>query len=304
MNEKQAEGTLMNSVIVLNYNDAETTLTFIEKTKLLPHIGKIVVVDNKSTDGSFELISAHRDEKVDVIQTKSNGGYAKGNNFGAFYAINRYFPEYLIIANPDVELSDDVIRKFEEVLNHKENAAAVTCRMKCLSGVDLLDAWKLPKFSDCILEQLLLLRKLIGNRTKYSRTYLLSSPIVKVDVVAGSLFAIKSDVFKCLEGFDESTFLYQEENLLAHKIKQKGFSSYLVTDEEYLHMHSISIDKNVKSIYKKLKMAYESRKVYCKTVLRVGIIRRIILSITFYIGTCNYLLAKAILKKLKNTEKV
>lgn len=289
----------MNSLVVLNYNDADTTSKFLKMAKSLPHIEKIVVVDNKSTDGSFEKLRVNKDEKTDIIQTKYNGGYAKGNNFGAFYTIEKYSPEIIIIANPDVEFSDDVVCQFEETLMKNDNIAAVTCRMKCLSGIDLPDAWKLPKYSDCILEHLMLLRRLIGNRTKYGEDYLANNSIVKVDVVAGSLFAIKSDVFKRLGGFDESTFLYQEENLLAAKIKREGLSSYLITGLRYLHMHSASINKSTDGAYRRLKMAYESRKIYCKKVLGIGYIRKLILTTTFYIGAFNYMVAKALIQKIK-----
>jgi GT2 family glycosyltransferase len=292
----------MNSLIVLNYNDADTTIRFLKMAKSLPHIGKIVVVDNKSTDGSFEILRANKDDNVDVIQTKYNGGYARGNNFGAYYAIEKYSPDILVIANPDVGFSDDVIYKFEEILTKTDNVAAVTCKMKCLSGIDLPDAWKLPRYSDCILEQLLLLRRLIGNRTKYSEDYFAKNPLAKVDVVPGSLFAIKSDVFKSLGGFDESTFLYQEENLLAAKIKRHGLSSYLVTGMTYLHMHSVSINKNTSGVYRRLKLAYTSRKVYCDKVLGIGYIKELILAVTFYIGAFNYLIAKALIHKFKNND--
>ena len=85
----------MNALIVLNYNDAETTLSFLESARKLKEIQKIIVVDNHSTDDSYDKLKAAEVESIEVIQTKRNGGYAYGNNYGAFYALEKYDPEYL-----------------------------------------------------------------------------------------------------------------------------------------------------------------------------------------------------------------
>ena len=72
---------LKNFLIVLNYNDAETTLEFVEMAKMCNAIDKIVVVDNCSTDYSLSKLTCLKSDKIDVIQTDKNGGYAYGNNF-------------------------------------------------------------------------------------------------------------------------------------------------------------------------------------------------------------------------------
>lgn len=77
---------LKNFLIVLNYNDAETTLEFVEMAKTCNAIDKIVVVDNCSTDYSLSKLTCLKSDKIDVIQTDKNGGYAYGNNFGCRYA--------------------------------------------------------------------------------------------------------------------------------------------------------------------------------------------------------------------------
>lgn len=35
-----------------------------------------------------------------------NGGYSYGNNYGAFYLIDKYMVDILVIANPDVEFTE------------------------------------------------------------------------------------------------------------------------------------------------------------------------------------------------------
>lgn len=287
-------------LIVLNYNDCKTTLSFLEKIKNVTSIDKVVVVDNCSTDNSFKELEKCVSERIDVIKTESNGGYAKGNNYGIFYAIKEYNPSVIFVSNPDVEFDDKAVSKMINYLIDKRNIGAVTCRMNCTSGIYMPVAWKLPRYRDCLKENLILLKRILGDKTAYNEKYLNSSQIVKVDVVPGSMFAIRSEVFKEIQGFDERTFLYGEENLLAAKLKRNGYQSWLITDEEYIHAHSVSINKSYRSVYKRLKMGLDSRVIYCRDVLNVGAIRIGFLYLTFYIGSLNYILLTTIIRIIKH----
>ena len=281
-----------NAIIVLNYNDAVTTIEFIKSAKRLACLDHIIVVDNCSTDNSYSLLKPFEDERIDVIQTRYNGGYAKGNNIGAFHAIEKYHPDVLIISNPDVSFTEEAVCKMEQALFELEDVGAVCCKMICTSDSNNPIAWKLPGYSDYVKENLIVIKKLLGTGTYYSEDYLSRGPYVKVDVVPGSMFAIKSDTFREVQGFDERTFLYVEEDFLAHKIKERGLQSYLLPDVEYTHAHSVSINKTFKSLYSKLKLVFESRLKYCECVLHIGILKKMLFYITFYIGSFSYLLLK------------
>ena len=71
-------------VVVLNYNDADTTDILLRDISLYPLIDHIVIVDNWSTDHSFEYLKKWQSNRIDVLQTDKNGGYSYGNNVGAF----------------------------------------------------------------------------------------------------------------------------------------------------------------------------------------------------------------------------
>ena len=47
----------MIDVLVLNYNDAMTTLNYVNKIKTYKNVRHILVVDNFSTDNSVQLLS-------------------------------------------------------------------------------------------------------------------------------------------------------------------------------------------------------------------------------------------------------
>lgn len=135
-----------SALILLNYNDYQTTQNFLEKTANIEEIDKIIVVDNCSTDNSFDILKNYTNQKTDIIKNSKNEGYAKGNNFGAAYAIKKYNPKYLLIANPDVELnvvSVGKIKNFYKKMYEQEKVGCVSCKMVMIAHTNIPLAWKL-----------------------------------------------------------------------------------------------------------------------------------------------------------------
>ena len=286
----------MICLIVLNYNDFRTTEEFVNRIKSYNQIDSIVIVDNNSTDNSYEELSKLSNKKIDVIRTDSNKGYASGNNFGACYALKKYQPEYLIISNPDVIFSSDVVDYLSDYLKYHKEVGAASCKMICTSGIDLPVAWKLPTFIDCLMENLIILRKILGNRLLYNSEELQNSETY-VDVLPGSFFMIKSSVFEQVNGFDNQTFLYYEENILAKRLKDINSKCVLLSDKSYIHNHSVSINKSISSVKKRLDIAFRSRQYYCKEYLGCNFLELLVHKITYKIGLFDYLLASMIIKK-------
>ena len=52
--------------VILNYNDADTTISLVRKIGDYKNIEHIIVVDNCSTDHSLEKLEKITDEKVDT----------------------------------------------------------------------------------------------------------------------------------------------------------------------------------------------------------------------------------------------
>lgn len=285
-------------LIVLNYNDYETTEKLLENVNGIQKIDKIVVVDNYSTDNSFEILKKHENNKIDVIRTEKNGGYAYGNNFGTRYSIQKYSPEYIFISNPDVELNEKLIEAILHFFKKKEkdNVGIVTGKMVTTSDIKIHPAWKLPTYWNCIWENLMILRKLLHINGGYYKEKYFDRKVSRVDVISGAFFAVKTETILDIGLFDEDTFLYGEENILAFKLRAKGYKNYVLNKYEYLHHHSVSISKSIRSTGKKLDLAYESRCLYLDKYLQVGKIGRIFHKVTYKVGKFNYLLIKSLVQ--------
>lgn len=260
---------MKNSIIILNYNDACTTYKLVNKISQYKNIYKIIIVDNCSTDNSLEILSNLKSEKVEIIETNKNLGYACGNNYGAKYALKKYKPEFLIIANPDIMFEEKIIDLLTQELLKDKNYAIASVRTR--NGIN---AWRLPTFLDTIKSMFLIYQKIFGKSGFYKDNF--RKNINFVDVVAGSFFMIKSNVFDQINGFDERTFLYCEENILAKKLFEKNYKTLLIISDVYDHFHAVSIKKAYKSKVKPFKIYYKSLCVYNKEYLKINRIKRVI----------------------------
>jgi GT2 family glycosyltransferase len=169
-----------------------------------------------------------------------------------------------------------------------------------MSDIDLPIAWKLPTFKDCILENLIILKRIIGEKIRYNEKYLSASRFCEVDVLPGSFFCISKKAIRDVDFFDENTFLYYEENILSAKLKEKKYHNYIITEDEYIHNHSVSINKSIKSVRQRLLIASRSRLYYCKHYLKIKKWQEMLYNITVAIGTNDYVLLKSIIKWMKN----
>ena len=64
--------------------------------------------------------------------------------------------------------------------------------------------------------------------------------------------------------------MYYEEKVLGQKFRKMGLKTVLVTDESYVHAHSVSIDKSFKRIVDKQRLLHRSKLYYYKEYLGTG----------------------------------
>lgn len=89
----------MVAFIILHYKNLKDTIECIESLKKIAGDKKIVVVDNNSTTKKEQEEILRYTE--DLILLKENIGFAKGNNEGCKYAIEKYKPDFLCVINSD-----------------------------------------------------------------------------------------------------------------------------------------------------------------------------------------------------------
>lgn len=247
------------SCVILNYNDETTTTCLIKEIEHFSALTSIVVVDNLSTDNSFEILKKHATEKIHVIQTDKNGGYGYGNNFGIRYAVRHSSADYILIANPDVHFSNDIIIAMAEFLDNNIDYAVVAPRALKPSGEDQkLLAWKLQSKWDYLLSGSMIYLKYFSDKF-YPKSYYDGKGQADVAVVPGSLLMVTAKYMMKYGMYDEKNFLYSEEEIIAIKFKNAGLKTRLLLNDTYIHEHSVSISKSFPSELKKKRMNLDSR---------------------------------------------
>lgn len=249
------------AIIVLNYNSYNDTYKCVSQLLSFSADFRIVIVDNNSSDASYEQLKNcfENIHQVTLLKCDKNGGYSYGNNYGIKFAKKSFNSKFIAILNPDVIIPDcNIFLKMKNILLSSDEYAMI-------GGMAITNnkfepnrsAWPIPNNFDVFWE-----RSLLNPRRKYNYYEMVTPNIASVDCVAGCFFIIKTDYFYKVGLFDEGVFLYNEENILGIKLKHLGYKTLVATDCFYYHNHGEEKDKAI-SLYKKiafLRVRYKSRK--------------------------------------------
>ncbi len=264
-----------NCFVILNYNDAETTQKLVKVLREYESLEHIVVVDNCSKDNSYQVLKELQSEKCDVIQSPVNGGYAKGNNFGIRYAIEHYNPEIIFVGNPDIMVEENVLGQIQAMMGKYSKFGVISCVVR--QGYNI---WNLAGFVG-VIEHLFMIWFNVHKKMIKSRIIKSSRELEKVGVVEGSFFAIRQEAFQKINGLDEDTFLYCEEDILAKRMSNAGYHVGVLPHAYYDHFHSVSIRKEYRSKAKAFPNFYNSYMIYLNKYLKIGKVKKCIFDIAY-----------------------
>lgn len=269
------------SCIVLNYNDAQTTIRLVESIRTYQIFHSIIVIDNCSTDDSVEQLKKISDSKTIILCSKKNGGYGYGNNVGIRYVVKHFSDDCFIIANPDVLFEEQSVIDMVELMRSNERCGMISCVQ---NGDPVTSAWK---DTDLLGDQLfnnILLNRVFKPRY-YDKSYF-EKGICEVYAISGCFFLANTKAFLEIGLYDEDFFLFEEEKCIAKKLKDTGWKSYLITYHEFIHDHSVSIKKSLKKLGEGKKAVLKSNRLYLKKYLHISPLTMI--PIRIYHGICHF----------------
>lgn len=292
------------ALIVVNYNDIIDTKKYVTKVQQYHFIDRIVIVDNKSTEpqNSFELLKQLANKKVDVIQTEKNGGYTYGNNFGINYLKSKNEEyDYYAISNPDIDISEEAIKRCTSFLAENKNVGIVAPRMLNGDGKAIRrSAWKYRTIKRDMVHASriseLLFYKVLRDGEYLEEDY--KNPELKVEVISGAFFIIKKEVLDKINMFDENVFLFYEEDILAMQLKENGYEIYSLNDINFRHYESQAIGKTF-SYFKKMRELYNSKMYYHRTYTKLNKIQVLIFRLLHGIRIIELLVEVPVRKILK-----
>ena len=265
----------MNIMIILNYNDSDNCISLVSSVKNYGCVDRIVIVDNCSTDDSYEKLLPYADEKTDVVKSDKNGGYSYGNNYGARIAINKYHADKLIFSNTDIIVDEETLAASLDVIG-KENIAYCAPLMQYSYKDEPEPISKRSKNWFSMLMKKTIIGTLIRKASKPKPH---PKGLHKIEIMCGALFCITATAFSDVGMFEEHMFLYFEEETLFYKLEKKGYEAFADGDHKYIHAHGASINKSLKGKYKKFVEGARSEKYFWFNIVKINAFSKFIYTI-------------------------
>lgn len=290
--------------LILNYNDSQTTIKLLSLISDYKVFSKVLVVDNCSTDQSFQIIqnyASRTDEKVRVIRTSENKGYGYGNNFGIQYIFEEWGISHVLLCNPDVEFDEDCITKLKEVFEKKPNCGiAAPIQLNAQGEKIKYQAWKIPTPFQYVITAETICSKLFSGFYYREEYYCSNELCCEVECIPGSMLLIDAQKFLECGGYDPDMFLYCEEVTLGYKMKFHNFKTFLVKNSQYIHKHSITINKSIPKAVNKKMILLKSRSIFLCKYLKVGSLYRCFAKIIYALAIAEEYGKGFIIKGRKN----
>ena len=230
------QDSMQCGMVILNYRDADRAIALANKCCKFSIINKVVIVDNCSPDDSWVKLSEARSDSIDAIKSDRNGCFSYGCNFGAKYLLTSYNPEFIFFANTDTVFDESVVNACIEAFSGRDRLGLVTARMKKPNGDEQISTWPFTNYRSQLLNCFWLHRHRLALHPTVQQ-HRNSSHFEYVDVARGSFMFFKARALIDAGFFDEHTFLYGEETIIAKRLLSAGYRIGLLTDKWYVHDH-------------------------------------------------------------------
>jgi GT2 family glycosyltransferase len=219
------------SIIILNWNGKEHLRECLSSLDRLNYRSvEILVVDNNSTDGSREWLSAQK--KITLIANKENLGYAEGNNVG-FQAARGV---YCAVLNNDMVVDPGWLDEPVRVLEKNADVGIISCRQMRYDDRERIDG--LYHFLAPTLKT-----GVAGEGERYGEQPAYSLPGYVLSANGGSMIVRKSLIDR-LGGFDGRLFAYSEDFDLCLRAFLAGWRCVYLPTAVVYHKGSASFGRN------------------------------------------------------------
>jgi len=180
-------------------------------------VGRVVVVDNGSTDGSRQAVAG---SGVHWVDAGANLGYGAAANVGSAWLSG----DDLVICNPDVVAHPGTVAALRRRLAAEEDLAVIGPRLENPDGSLYPSARSFPDMVDAVGHGLL---GIVAPRNPFTRRYRMldwdHAQASRVDWVSGAFMLVRRSAWDALGGFDPAYFMYMEDVDLCWRAHRSGY---------------------------------------------------------------------------------
>jgi N-acetylglucosaminyl-diphospho-decaprenol L-rhamnosyltransferase len=225
------------SIVVVSYRTKDLTLTALrtvfEQTE--PGTFELLVVDNASDDGSADAIEEEFGERLTLIRSEENLGFARANNLAAELARG----EYLLLLNPDTEVLDRAIDRLLEFARTRPRAGIWGGRTLFADRtLNPASCWQriTPWSTVCMATGL---RAVFKGSELFNPEGIGAWPrdsVREVDIVVGCFLLTRLETWRELGGFDLRYWMYGEEADLCLRARALGCRPAITPEATIVHL--------------------------------------------------------------------
>lgn len=235
------------SVIIVNYKVQFEVFSCIESIyKSKPKLSfEIIVVDNSEKDSISRKLKT-KFPQVKYILPFGNLGYGAGNNLGVKNARG----EFVLILNPDTRFKNNVLDILFKFVKKNKKTGAISPLLLKENGQAYDPQGSLELTPVNAVFSVSILNKIFPNNPIAKRFWMRGEhfeEMREVEVFPGTCFLINKNLFEKAGGYDESFFLYFEENDLSNRLRKLGYKLFIDPNAKLIHKLGVSTEKNPES---------------------------------------------------------
>jgi GT2 family glycosyltransferase len=181
-------------------------------------LGRIIVVDNGSTDQSLERLP--KDARIVIVRTGENLGFGRACNRGAALGSSRF----LLFLNPDTRLYSTTLDDVQQFMDSPGAQQVGVCGIRLIEDDGSVQQHTTEYPGPLNVYQVDRFRTSFDHES--DRT---------VPHVIGAFYFIRRKVFDIVGGFDEQFFVYFEDLDLSLRVTQAGWDIFYLSTASAYH---------------------------------------------------------------------
>ena len=236
------------SISIVIFNEDLSVLKKILNSILDASLNLHVFLIDNSPVPTATFINFH--DKLTYIFNGANLGYGRGHNL----ILKEITSDYHLVLNPDVDFNSNILTVLVSQLESDEQIGLVTPKVYYPDGSLQYLCRKHPSFLD-LVNRLLKFSKSRTIKSEYKNLDLENNPF-NPEFIHGCFMLFNTQVYKNLNGFDESFFLYMEDADICKRIWESGFKIQYYPKVNIVHQHRRASKKNIFLFFTHLRSSF------------------------------------------------
>jgi GT2 family glycosyltransferase len=220
------------AIIVVSYNTRDLLLECLSSVVEVTHDADIelVVVDNASTDGSYEAMCSAFPEAI-VIRNLSNLGFGAACNQG----IRSTSAPYILLLNSDARLTAKGLQSLANCMTENERCGAAGCRLISETGIEVSNTRNFLTPLNQALETAGIRFRSRWLRRSYEPRLERAMVDCSVDWIDGACLMLRRKALDEIGLFDEQFFMYSEDEDLCYRLEARRWLVCYCGDGTVVH---------------------------------------------------------------------